>query len=291
MLALLFDLLYCRIYQLLRGIKPTTYVYTQYGHIDRSLDVYLPDNDGQPAPVILFLHGGAWKLGSRKNLQSGILHQLKRGYALVGVSYSFSQEAHWPRQLFEVKAAVRWLRAHAQQLNIDPSCIILWGISAGGHIASVVGTSNGQASQEGDLGHPEQSSEVQAVIAWYPPTDFLALGNINAFNKRGFYRTTKKLLGAREEDYVDKAALANPVHYISPATSPFLIQHGSLDQIVPTCQSELLFAALQAAGIPVTYELKKGYVHGDLRFNTASNLISVNAFLDSISKESTVFTR
>jgi acetyl esterase/lipase len=283
MLALLFDLFYCRIYLLLSGINRKTFVYTQTEDNSKSLDIYLPEDSSKPAPVIIFLHGGAWKFGSRKNLQSGILEQLKRGYAIVGVSYSFSQEAEWPRQLYEVKAAVRWLRANAQKLNIDPNCIMLWGISAGGHIATVTGASNRQEAAEGKLGNATESSDVQAVVAWYSPTDFMQAGKMNTKSEGSFYRVTKKLLGATDEDYPDKALLANPVHYISPATPPFFIQHGSLDRIVPVHQSELLYTALQAAGIPSKYELKKGYVHGDLRFNNASNLIAINIFLDEIS--------
>ncbi|MEL7220418.1 MAG: alpha/beta hydrolase [Bacteroidota bacterium] len=283
MLALLFDILYCRIYLLFSGLKATTYTYAESLIGRHELDVYLPDKKATPAPVIVFLLGGGWELGSRKNFQSGILSQIKRGFAVVGVSYSFSQQAAWPTQLHEVKAAIRWLRARAEELHLDTNCIILWGISAGGHIASVVGASNELSAQEGTLGqYLAQSSEVHAVVAWYPPTDFTQTDDLNAISKRGFYRATKKLLRATSSDYTLKAQAANPISYINKATPPFFIQHGSWDQIVPEKQSRLLYDALKHADIYVEYERLSGYVHADLRFNNSRNLTKVNAFLDKI---------
>lgn len=282
MIATFFDILYCRMYLLRHHLEGQEYAYATSKGESLKLDIYQTEESEKPAPVIIFLHGGAWKLGSRKNFQSGILQQAFRGYTVVGVHYTLSQKEKWPSQAYETKAAIRWLRAHAEELNINPNCIVLWGISSGGHIASVVGASNGVAELEGDLGHAEQSSEVQGVIAWYPPTDFMRAEASTPIGERGFRRATMQLLGANKRNYAEKADRANPITYINSASAPFLIQHGSWDNLVPVNQSELLYEALEEAGIPVKFELLPTYVHGDLRFNSSKNLVSVEAFLDEV---------
>ncbi|MCJ7812663.1 alpha/beta hydrolase, partial [bacterium] len=147
-----------------------------YGNLGEreKLDIYLPDEGEGPFPVIIYIHGGAW-MGGSKN-PGAALEEINRGYAIVAVGYTLSQEAIFPRQIYEIKAAIRWVRAHAKQYHIDPNKIALWGDSAGGHLSSLGGTT-GDVEELEDLsmGNPDQSSRVQAVVDWYGPTDFLKM--------------------------------------------------------------------------------------------------------------------
>jgi acetyl esterase/lipase len=143
----------------------------------QKLDIYLPDEGSGPFPVIVSIHGGAFMGCDKADTQVlPVLEGLKRGYAVVAVNYRLSWEAKFPAQVHDVKAAVRWIRANAQRYHLDPDKIAAWGSSAGGYLASMLGTSAGVQELEGlSLGNPEQPSHVQAVVAWFGPTDFLKM--------------------------------------------------------------------------------------------------------------------
>ena len=140
----------------------------------QKLDVYLPEGNG-PFPVILSIHGGAFKAGDKRDGQlMPMLEGLKRGYAVVSINYRLSPEAIFPAQIYDVKAAVRWIRANAKQYKFNPDKIAAWGGSAGGTLTALVGTSGDVKELEDlSLGNPTQSSRVQAVVDWFGQTDFL----------------------------------------------------------------------------------------------------------------------
>ncbi|MGO8925925.1 MAG: alpha/beta hydrolase fold domain-containing protein [Limisphaerales bacterium] len=226
------------------------------------LDLYLPEKADKPSPLIIWIHGGAWMAGS-KNEPSPALRFTTDGYAVAQVGYRLSQEAKFPAQIHDCKAAVRWLRANAAQYNLDPNKFVAWGASAGGHLVALLGTSGGVAELEGDDNDLKESSRVQAVLDWFGPTDFLHIGDAESDLQHNAPDSPEsKLVGGPLLENKDKAAKASPITYVSKDAPPFLIMHGDHDRTVPFNQSELLYAALKKAGVDVTFVPMKGAGHG-----------------------------
>ena len=237
----------------------------EYGRADNTamlLDLYLPENKDKPHPLIIWIHGGAWMAGS-KDGPSPALRFLKDGYAIAQVGYRLSQEAKFPAQIYDCKAAVRWLRAKAPQYNLGPNKFVAWGSSAGGHLVALLGTSGGVSELEGDVNDLKQSSRVQAVVDWFGPTDLLRIGEPESDLRHNAPDSPEsKLIGGALLENKDKAAKASPITYVTKDAPPFLIMHGDHDRTVPFNQSELLYAALKKAGVDVTFIPMKGAGHG-----------------------------
>jgi acetyl esterase/lipase len=214
------------------------------------LDLYLPEQGDKPLPLIIWIHGGAWMAGS-KDGPSPALRFTANGYAVAQVGYRLSQEAKFPAQIHDCKAAVRWLRANAAKYNLDPNKFVAWGGSAGGHLVALLGTSGGVAELEGNVNDLKESSRVQAVVDWFGPTDFLHIGDAESDLQHNAPDSPEsKLIGGALLENKDKAAKASPITYVSKDAPPFLIMHGDRDRTVPFNQSELLYAALKKAAIP-----------------------------------------
>lgn len=243
------------------------------------LDVYLPAEpalDG-PLPVIAYLHGGAWRLGSRVMARAQVLEHVASGrYAAVSIGYRLSWQASWPAQIHDAKAGVRWIRAHAAEYGLDPARICAMGSSAGGHLAAVLGTTNGVPSVEGTLGaHLEQASDVQCAIDFFGPTDLTSFEHRQTDTTR---RALVELLGGRPEALPERAREASPLHQVDARDPPFLIVHGTRDPLVPYAASVALAAALREAGVPVLFQSVEGGGHGD--FPSAEVDLRVRAFLE-----------
>ncbi|MBN2000034.1 alpha/beta hydrolase, partial [candidate division KSB1 bacterium] len=133
------------------------------------LDLYIPAAEG-PLPLVIWIHGGAWRAGD-KNVTPAVPLLTDHGFAVASISYRFSQHAIFPAQLHDCKAAVRWLRAHANKYHLDPLRFGVWGASAGGHLAAMLGTTGDEGTLEGKVGRKRGSSRVQAVCDWFGPTD------------------------------------------------------------------------------------------------------------------------
>jgi acetyl esterase/lipase len=264
----------------------------------QKLDVYLPDEGNGSFPVIVSIHGGAFMGCDKADLQIlPMLEGLKWGYAVVAVNYRLSWEAKFPALVHDVKAAVRWIRANAQRYHLDPDRIAVWGGSAGGYLASMLGTSAGvQELEDLSLGNPEQPSHVQAVVAWFGPTDFLKMDEQLAerglppepgTEHSGANSPESLLLGEQITKVPELVKAANPETYITPAAPPFLLQHGTLDAVVPVQTSINLAAKLeQALGADlVQLELLEGAEHADPRFEAPNNVKKVLDFLDKHIKE------
>ncbi len=146
-------------------------------HPRRSLDVYLPDEGDGPFPVILHLHGGGFASGDKRDIHLlAYLDGLKRGYAVASINYRLSGEAIFPAGLQDIKAAIRWLRAHAGRYHLDPNRFAACGGSAGGNYAAMVAlTASVKDFDDPDLGNLDQPCDVQAAVDWFGPTDFLAM--------------------------------------------------------------------------------------------------------------------
>lgn len=257
------------------------------------LDVYVPDHGQGPFPVILSLHGGAFMGGDKRDVQVlPMLEGLKRGFATVAANYRLSGEAGFPALVQDVKAAVRWIRAHAREFGLDGSKVGAWGGSAGGYLSVMLGTSAGIAALEDhDLGNPGVPSDVQAVVDWFGPTNFLKMDDQLAaagmppapgMEHNGSASPESLLLRAPISAVPEKVHAANPETYIREGAPPFLIQHGTRDAIVPAQQSVELAARLrQTSGEEmVTLELLDGFEHGDPRFEAPENVARVLDFLE-----------
>ena len=259
----------------------------------QKLDVYLPDEGNGPFPVIVSLHGGAFMGCDKADVQVlPMLEGLKRGYAVVAVNYRLSWEAKFPALVHDVKAAVRWIRAHAQRYHLDPEKIAAWGGSAGGYLASMLGTSAGVPELEDlSLGNPDQPSHVQAVVAWFGPTDFLKMDEQLAerglspepgMEHNGPNSPESLLLGEQITKIPERVKAANPETFITSSAPPFFLQHGTLDGVVPVQMSINFAAKLERAlgkGL-VQLELLEGAEHGDPRFEAPDNVSKVLDFID-----------
>jgi len=243
------------------------------------LDLHLPANATNPVPVIVWVHGGAWRAGSKENCPARRF--VTRGYAVASINYRLSQQALFPAQIEDCKAAIRWLRVHAGEYHLDPERFAAWGSSAGGHLVALLGTT-GDVKQF-DVGQNlEQSSRVQAVVDWFGPTDFTRMREFSLPDSRIDHDAADSpealLIGGAVQENKDKAAQANPITYVSRADPPFLIMHGNRDNLVPYQQSELLRDALQKAGVPVTLSIVEGAGHG---LGGPEVMQEVEAFLDA----------
>jgi acetyl esterase/lipase len=267
-----------------------------YAHLSpaQKLDIYLPDEGDGPFPVIVSIHGGAFMGCDKADLQVlPALQGLKRGYAVVAINYRLSGEAKFPALVHDAKAAVRWIRANAQRCGFDPGRIAAWGGSAGGYLASMLGTSGGVPELEDlSLGNPEYPSGVQAVVDWFGPTDFLkmdeqlaALGlpSPPGMEHSGANSPESLLLGRRITEVPDRVTAANPETYVRPGAPPFLLQHGTKDAVVPVQQSVGFTAKLKRAlgEGRVVLDLLEGAEHADPRFETPENVSRVLDFLDT----------
>lgn len=218
-------------------------------------------------PVVVFLHGGGWRLGSRHGAgpmfagadPSPFETVALAGIAVASIDYRLSGEATWPAQIHDAKAAVRWLRTRASELGIDPEQIGAWGESAGGHLALLLGLSD--ASLDGEVGVNGESSGVTAVAAWYPPTDLLGLPDDLGADPRDATTREAMLLGGPAAQRPDVAAQASPLTFASRDAARTLLLHGEADSLVPCAQSHRLAQALDAGGAEVELHTYPGADH------------------------------
>ena len=235
------------------------------------LDLYLPEKAERPLPLIVWIHGGAWK-GGDKHHTPAVPLMTDQGYAVASINYRLSHEAIFPAQIHDCKAAIRWLRANAEQYHLDQAHIGAWGSSAGGHLVALLGTTGELKALEGEGNNLQYSSRVQAVCDWFGPTDFLQM-DAHALPDTKFIHDApdspeSQLVGGPIQENKDKVAKANPITYISDDDPPFLIMHGQKDLLVPSHQSELLYDALRKAGIEVMLLRIEEAGHGGEDFRT-----------------------
>lgn len=264
--------------------------YANVGGVSLRLDVFAPVSQ-TPLPTIIYVHGGGWNSGDR-SLQSIQTRQIGRGYAVATISYRFSQQAKFPAQIHDVKAAIRYLRANAAQFNLDTNNFALWGRSAGGHLAAVAAASSAIGEMEDlTMGNPSQSSRVKAVLDWFGPVDLLrfsehALSSCAASCPECANAPAGQLIGGDLRGLKIKTMRANPQHYIRNGESypAFLVVHGTADCTVPPRQSQVLRDALFNVGADVTLTFVTGGAHGGAPFETAARQAEMDAFFDRVLK-------
>jgi len=261
--------------------------------MSQMVDIYLPEEGEGPFPVILSIHGGAFMGCDKADAQVlPMLEGLPRGYAVVALNYRLSWEATFPALVQDAKAAVRWIRANTDWFYLDGQRIAAWGGSAGGYLSTMLGVSAGVPELEDlSLGNPDQPCHVQAVVAWYAPTDFLkmdeqlaasGLAPLPGTEHSGEDSPESWLLGGKITEIPELVRAANPETYIRANAAPFLIQHGMADPVVPVQQSIGLAENLKriCGEDRAVLELFKGFEHGDRRFDSPANVKRVLDFLD-----------
>jgi acetyl esterase/lipase len=256
-----------------------------YGsHKERNtLDLLLPADQNDRVPLVIWVHGGAWRGGSKDSGPAPAVQLLRRGYAVASINYRLSQHAPFPAQINDCKAAVRFLRANASKYGLDPGRFGVWGGSAGGHLVALLGTSGDVNDLEGDGANSGVSSRVQAVCDFFGPADLLTMAEQSGADSTIEHDAPNSpeslLLGGPILDRKDAARRASPVSYITKDDPPFLIVHGDKDNTVPVGQSKELHAALQKAGVDSTLMIIPGAGHGP-GVATAETLRAVVAFFD-----------
>lgn len=264
----------------------TTTSAIEYANVDGKpllLDLRVPDDNGLH-PVILFLHSGAWISGERSG--GPAIRQVSRGYAVASIDYRLAPQSTFPAPLEDCKAAVRWLRANASRYRLDANRVAVFGASAGAHLGALLATTRDRPELEGlQLGNPQFSSAVRAVINFYGPTDLLRLDEQKlpcypGLSANASFMPPSLLMGCPIQECREKTETANPINYISDDDPPFLIMHGQLDCLVPWQQSRMLHEALTAKGIESTLVLLPTAQHADGQFNEPKYQQMVDEFLD-----------
>lgn len=237
-------------------------VYETVNGRELPLDLYLPEGATEPLPLIIWIHGGGWRGGSKNSINRSRA-VLEHGYALASVEYRLSGEAKFPAAIEDCKAAVSFLRWNANKYGLDPDRFGVWGSSAGGHLVALLGTTNDVSDFDTHPITQKASPAVQAVCNWFGPTDFLRMNDVTGAIDHDASDSPESLfIGAPIQEHPELVQRANPITYVSPSDPPMLIMHGDDDQLVIYNQSELLYRASQKAGVESELYRVKGGGHG-----------------------------
>lgn len=252
--------------------------FARVGEHALKLDLYLPRGKAK-APLIVWAHGGAWRSGSKASMPLGKL--VEENYPVVSVDYRLSTEAKFPAQIHDIKAAIRFARANSSKWNVSAERILIAGDSAGAHLATLVGVSNGHAELEGSVGNDlRQSSDVQGIISFYGAanlTTILKQSTPHGLSVR--VPALELLLGALPTNALALARLASPVFHVDRDDPPLLLLHGDQDPQMPINQSHELHAAYQKVKAPVQFDVVYGAAHGGVAFYDTERLDLVGQFL------------
>jgi acetyl esterase/lipase len=238
----------------------------------------------KPMPVIVYIFGGAFRMGNKESGIQPLTPFVQHGYLGVTIEYRYSSEALFPAQLQDCKCAIRFLRANAERFNLDPERIGVWGPSAGGYLVTMLGVTDGIEEFDRLGGWDGVSSRVQAVCNWFGPTDFLQMNKAGSIMDHDAPDSPEsELVGFPIQEHPERLVPTNPMHYIANANylPPFLIIHGDADPLVPFNQSELLYAALRQANAPVAFFRRiPGAGHGGPEFESEAIRQLMTMFFD-----------
>jgi acetyl esterase/lipase len=242
---------------------------------DLLLDIFSPDQGKSRRTAVLQFHGGGWRGGSRKSLAPHAELLRAEGFTAIPTEYRLTGESPWPAQIHDVKAAIRWVRAHAGDLGIEPDRIVLEGFSAGAHLSLLAAGTSGRAEFEGDGGSAGVDTTVAAVAVFYPPTLF----HVGETRERGSLAATA-LLG--DDAAPGDAKAASPLTHVSSAFPPTFFLHGGADKVVPTSASIVMYDALRSAGVETDLHIFSGQTHG---------FDHVDIFREIVNREVSLFFR
>jgi len=235
-----------------------------FGHTrkDLKMDIIYPEDREKKYPCIVWICGGAW-LQLDKSAHLAYLSELSRkGFVVASVQYRTTNECPYPAQLQDVKAGIRYLRAHAQRYRIDAEHIGVMGESAGGYLTCMAALENDKAMDVG--AYLDYSSAVQAACPWYPPTDVTMMPYPD--EAAAAASPESLLLGRNAASHRKEAYAICPMSKVSKDAPPFLIIHGEQDHTVPFVQGEILHDALEKEGCDVTLIAIEGADHADMQF-------------------------
>lgn len=219
------------------------------------LDIYHLDQVNTPQPLLVFIHGGSWKKGDKDDYRKYLVDYANKGYITATVAYRFSQEAIFPAAMDDVVCAVKWLKSHAEDYHIDPDRVAVIGGSAGGHLAMLLGYHGNDPDYRGECDSLEADASVKAIVNLYGPVDLTTDFAIN-------HPSVKQLIGADYSTATQAVYEAcSPIQYITSDDPPTLTFHGTLDEIVPIVQADMLDKALQEENVPSFYHRLDGWPH------------------------------
>ncbi len=245
----------------------------------QTLDIVYPSVGEPPYKTIVVLHGGAWMAGDKQSKSiASIFQTTKQGYALVSVNYRLSDEVKWPKPLLDAKAAIRFIRANASQYNLDTEKIVVWGESAGAHIAMMMAATNGHPAFENlTQGNQNRSSSVQGVIAWSGVADISRLSDLAT-------PAANAVMGFDISRNWEKTNDANPIKLVAENFPPILLVHGTNDIVVPFSHSVNMHSMVNNTTDKPTAELTlfEGAGHGDAVIKSQENVIQNLNFVDRI---------
>ena len=245
------------------------------------LDLFLPDLDRtDKLPVIVFFHGGAWLEGDKSDGAARLMHFLRTGeYAGISAGYRLTDEATWPAQFYDCKAVIRWVRANAGKYGLDPDRIAVWGHSAGGHLALMLGVTGDIPEMEGDVGpFHEVTSKISVVVNFFGVTDMMGLlDKPSLCDSSSLYSPEVQLIGGPLPENPELTKAASPITYVRPNIPPVMTLHGTEDLVVPYEQAVRFDKALCSAGVPSYFITVTGAGHGGF---PAEVLERIAAFLN-----------
>lgn len=253
--------------------------YAKSNNERQKLDIIYPTIGKPPFKVIILFHGGGWVKGNKQSasLSSQFL-ALQQGYAIASIGYRLSDEAKWPAQLYDAKAAIRYIRANGDKYQLDVNRIVVWGNSAGGYLAEMLGATNGMKEMEDlTMGNPNSSSSVQGIVSWFGISDLTTLSDKGT-------KFANQLMGFDVRKNHHKAKLASPLEYITSEFPPILLVHGTNDQVVPFEQSIDMARKINKITGKKQAHLKifKGAIHSDTVIKTVENVADNLNFIDKI---------
>ncbi|GAA4163883.1 hypothetical protein GCM10022286_24980 [Gryllotalpicola daejeonensis] len=262
--------------------------YAVVGGTELRLDIHrasAPD-----APVVVYAHGGGWARGSRTDRAGTRLAGLaEHGVTVVSVDYRLVPEAHFPEPVHDVKAAIRWLRAHGEQLGLPTDRLGGWGASAGAYLVSLVALSPDDPALEGDVGgNQDHSSSLQAVVHWFGQTDLAraaARSELEARILPFHYESDFLGVGPGDDvggDGVGRSTELSLLRRVTRTAPPFLFAHGDSDRVIPASESFALHDALARAGASSRIELLGGAGHEDAAFDAPASLATTAAWLRAV---------
>jgi acetyl esterase/lipase len=243
-----------------------------------ALDLYMPAHTENP-PLVVYLHGGAWRFGSRDSVS--VIDLVDHGFALASVSFRLTPVAPLPAQVHDIKGAIRFLRAHAADYGYDASRIGITGVSSGAHLAALVGLTNGSAAHEGEVGgNLGVSSDVQAIVSYFGASNLTSiLAQSTPFGLNVREPALELLLGGSVEDNMELARFGSPVFQVDSNDPPLLLLHGDQDPQMPINQSHELQGAAEAHGLNSRFEVVHGAGHGGAAFFDEEHTAMVAKFL------------
>lgn len=260
-------------------VKHADILYATVDGHELRLDLHIPAKTASKPQLIVWVHGGAWRAGSKSDMPLGPL--LADNYAVASVDYRLSPVAKFPAQVHDIKAAIRFLRAKQADYGINAKHVVIAGSSAGGHLAALVGVTNGHAELEGQVGeHLDQSSAVQAIVDLFGPTNFetiLQQSTPHGLSVR--VPALQLLLGGQPVNVPQLAKLASPVAHVDERDPPLLMIHGDQDPQVPINQSHELHGRYKHVRRPVQFEVVHGGAHGGSAFFDGERMALIRAFL------------